>query len=149
VNFPLARTVLPATGLVFSFLFLIGCSDGTPKVVIDPMTDKGIGPVTSVELGPLDSAMAEKGKMTFILQCTPCHNLPDVDAKKIGPSLKGIVKRRTPEWIMNQVMNPIEMSRKDPIAQELLNANKMQMVDQLIKQDEARGLLEYFRSVEK
>jgi len=111
----------------------------------DPMKNKGIGPVTSVTLGALDDAMADKGKVTFAAKCTACHNTPDIDTKKIGPSLKSVTKRRTPEWIMNQILNPSEMTQKDPIAKELLGKYIAQMANQNLTQDEARQVLEYFR----
>ncbi len=144
---------LQATGIFFLMPVLMNCSGGTSDAssipAMDPLKDKGIGPVTSVTIGSLDNALAEKGKASFTVKCTPCHNTPDLDTKKIGPSLKGISKIRTPEWIMNQIMNPVEMSQKDPIAKDLFFTYKIQMVSQNIPQDEARSLLEYFRSNDK
>ena|ERR1051326_5473207 len=112
----------------------------------DPMKDKGIGPVSSVTTGAVDNAMADKGKEIFAGKCTACHNTPDIDSKKIGPSLKGVSKRRTPEWVMNQILNPDEMSQKDPISKQLLGTYVAQMSNQNLTQDEARTVLEYFRN---
>ncbi len=149
------QTSLVALGIFFTAALLTGCGDKSsgPEAAssgaVDPMKDKGIGPVTSVTLGALDAAIAEKGKGIFVAKCTACHNTPDIDAKKIGPSLKGVTKRRTPEWIMNQVLNPSEMTQKDPIAKELLGTYIAQMANQNLTQDDARSVLEYFRTNDK
>ncbi|GIV39755.1 MAG: hypothetical protein KatS3mg033_1555 [Thermonema sp.] len=41
----------------------------------DPMTVKGVGPVQSIELGEIDPAMAEEGKMLFESKCSACHKI--------------------------------------------------------------------------
>ena len=111
---------------------------------VDPMSNKGIGPISSVTLGDIDQAMVTKGETVFKAKCTACHK---ISKKFIGPSLKGITERRTPEWIMNMVMNPEEMIQKDPIAKQLLiEYNGAPMANQNITEDEARALLEYFRT---
>ena len=115
----------------------------------DPMNEKGIGPITSVTLGELDHTLADKGKKIFAEKCTPCHNTPDIDAKKIGPSVKGVTKRRTPEWIMNQLLNPVEMSQKDPIAKEEFAKYKVMMVYMGLTNDDARAVLEFLRESDK
>ncbi len=112
----------------------------------DPMQDKGIGPVTSVELPEtIDDAMAAKGKAVFDGKCTACHK---PDQKFIGPAPKGILSRRSPEWIMNMILNPEEMIQKDPIAKQLLaEANGAPMANQNLTEEEARQVLEYFRTL--
>lgn len=69
------------------------------------MQSKGVGPITSVELGEIDQAMADKGKEIFEAKCTACHK---TDSKFIGPALQDVVNRRSPEWIMNMILNPEE-----------------------------------------
>ncbi|HEY4797828.1 MAG TPA: c-type cytochrome [Bacteroidia bacterium] len=145
--------ILLLTITAFSLLMFANCSgdksaDNTTSTAStdnDPMHDKGIGPVTSVTIGALDNTLADKGKTIFAAKCTACHNTPDIDSKKIGPSLKGVSKRRAPEWIMNQILNPSEMTQKDPIAKDLLATYIAQMANQNLTQDEARSVLEYFR----
>jgi mono/diheme cytochrome c family protein len=109
-------------------------------------SDKGIGPVTSVEIGPLDNALAEKGKSIFETKCSACHKF---EAKYVGPALGGVTKRRSPEWVMNMIMNPVEMTQKDPVAKKLLEEHLTQMTFQDLTQDEARAIYEYFRSVDE
>ena len=50
---------------------------------------------------------------------------------------------------MNMILNPQEMTEKDPVAKKLLAEFMTQMVNQNVAESEARVLLEYFRSVDK
>ena len=104
---------------------------------------KGIGPVENVEVGALDQALADKGKTFFEAKCTACHQL--TDKKVVGPGLAGVTTRRNPEWIMNMIVNPEEMTKKDPIAMELLAEHLTQMTNQNVNVDDARAMLEYLR----
>ena len=56
----------------------VGSSEATTEVVAvtDPEArsdSKGVGKFTSVEIGPLDKGMAEKGKIVFENKCASCH----------------------------------------------------------------------------
>ena len=74
-----------------------------------------------------------------------CHK---PDKKFIGPAPTGIFKRRTPEWIMNMILNPEEMTQKDPLAKALLvEFNGSPMANQNLTEEEARQVLEYFRTL--
>lgn len=107
---------------------------------------KGIGPVTTVEVGAsVDEAMAAEGEKLFEAKCTACHKV--TDEKYVGPGLKGVTTRRKPEWIMNMILNPNEMTQKDPTARELLATHLTQMTNQNVSQEDARKLLEYLRKV--
>lgn len=111
---------------------------------VDPMTNKGVGPITSVTLGEIDNALVTEGETIFKAKCTACHK---ISKKFVGPALKGITERRTPEWIMNMALNPEEMVAKDPIAMQLLvEYNGAPMANQNLTEEEARALLEYFRT---
>ncbi len=110
----------------------------------DPMKNKGIGPVTSVSLGELDADLAAEGKELYESLCTACHKL---DQRYIGPPLQEVTSRRSPEWIMNMIMNPNEMVQQDPIAKKLLAEYISPMANQNISEEQARKILEYFRSV--
>jgi hypothetical protein len=66
----------------------------------------------------------------------------------IGPPQAGIMERRTPEWTMNMIMNPSGMVQEDDLAKALLEEfNGVPMTDQGITEDEARAILEYFRTL--
>ena len=58
------------------------------------------------------------------------------------------MQRRSPEWTMNMILNPEEMVKKDPLAKELLiKFNGSPMANQNLTEDEARQVLEYFRTL--
>jgi len=111
------------------------------------LTSKGIGPISKVELtNEIDYTLAKKGESIFKKMCTACHR---PDKKFIGPEAKGLINIRTPEWIMNMILNPDEMIRKDPLAKELLiEFNYAPMIKQNLTQGEARAILEYYRTLE-
>ena len=108
------------------------------------MSNKGIGPIKSVTISDgIDNAMATHGEDVFQKMCSACHKM---DKKFIGPKIDGVTERRSPEWIMNMIMNPEEMIQKDPIAKQLLiESNMAVMANQNINEEDARAILEYFR----
>jgi mono/diheme cytochrome c family protein len=112
----------------------------------ETVSDKGIGPITEVKLGPIDQNLVKKGKEIFDSKCASCHKLEE---RYVGPPLKGVTKRRKPEWIMNMILNPAEMEQKDPIAKQLLAEYLTQMTFQNVSQEDARAILEYLRSVDE
>lgn len=105
---------------------------------------KGVGPVQSVEIGALDEALAAKGQTVFSGTCAACHKM---DARYVGPALGGVTKRRTPEWIMNMILNPAGMTQNDETAKALLGEYMTQM-SVSVTQEDARALLEYFRKLD-
>jgi len=112
----------------------------------DPMSNKGIGPIKSITLGELDDALVEKGQKAYKAKgCTACHKF---SKRFVGPSLTGVTKRRSSEWIMNMILNPGEMIQKDPIAKALLEEYSAPMANQNLTEEEARSVLEYFRTKE-
>lgn len=111
--------------------------------IVDPMKDKGIGPVTSITLAEIDESMAAEGKEVFKLKCSACHK---ISKRFVGPALAGVTERRTPEWIMNMILNPEVMVAENPIAKELLATYLSPMANQNLTEKEARLILEYFRT---
>jgi hypothetical protein len=108
---------------------------------VDGDGSKGVGPIHAVEIGALDEALAAKGEKVFSGTCSACHKM---EARYVGPALAGVTKRRKPEWIMNMIMNPAEMTQKDPTAKALLGEYMTQM-SVIATEAEARSILEYFR----
>jgi mono/diheme cytochrome c family protein len=113
------------------------------QIVSDPKTDKGIGPVTSITLGEIDPALVEQGKALFTSKCSACHK---IDKRFVGPPLKGITEKRTPEWIMNMILNPDKMVVENEEAKKLLAEYLSPMANQSLKEEEARAILEYLRT---
>lgn len=121
-------------------------AEKTPASKRIDLTNKGIGPIKSVTLGTeVDQKMATHGADVFKKMCTACHR---PDKKFIGPAPKNILDRRAPEWVMNMILNPEEMTQKDPLAKELLiEFNGSPMANQNLSEEDARAVLEYFRTL--
>jgi mono/diheme cytochrome c family protein len=116
----------------------------TDKAPID-FSNKGIGPIDSVDFGALDDALVATGAEAFKQKCTACHY---PNRKLIGPAMSGIYERRSPEWVMNMLLNPTQMLKEDPIAIALLKEyNNIQMLNQNLSQEEARAIAEYLRTL--
>jgi len=110
------------------------------------LANKGVGPIKSVTLdATIDDKMAAKGADIYKKMCTACHR---ADKKFIGPAPTGIFERRSPEWIMNIILDPEGMVKNDPLARELLiEFNGSPMANQNLSEEDARAVLEYFRTL--
>lgn len=116
----------------------------TEAPTTDFMNDKGVGPVTSLELGELDTALAGKGKAAYKSNgCTACHK---ISKRFVGPALKGVTQRRSPEWIMNMILDPEGMVENNEAARNLLAEYSAPMANQNVSEEDARAILEYFRT---
>jgi len=110
------------------------------------LSNKGVGPIKSVEFGAeIDQAMADRGKGKFESICVACHM---IDQRMIGPALKGVYDRRSPEWVMNMILNPDGMLKEDPIAKALLKEyNNAIMLNQNLSEEDARDVAEFLRTL--
>lgn len=117
-------------------------SEGVP---VD-LSNKGVGPVENLEFpDEIDQEMASRGEETYKAICTACHM---ADQRMIGPALKGVYERRSPEWVMNMILNPDGMLKEDPIAQALLKEyNNAIMLNQNLSEEQARDISEYLRTL--
>lgn len=156
--------------LVIMSLFLISCggnntkekSSSTPKAttkstskpkksnvpaskMVD-LTNKGVGPIKTLDVSTtVDQTKVKQGEEIFNSKCKACHK---VDKRFIGPSMTGVTQRRSPEWIMNMILNPNNMVKDDPLAKKLLmEFNGAPMANQNLSEDEARAVFEYFRTL--
>lgn len=130
-------TVIVLT-LAISILVLNGCGKSE---------EFGVGPVKEeMKLAPVDAALYTKGEQIYVSKCVACHKF---GSRLVGPPLKDVTKRRRPEWIMNQILNPLEMTQKDKVSKELFAQYLVQMTFQDVTQDDARALLEYMRAVDE
>ncbi|MBT8271689.1 MAG: cytochrome c [Flavobacteriaceae bacterium] len=168
------RSFLFAAGV----FFLIGCSGGgktveekpeiklnnrtTAKEIDASRTDasrtdafsyltadlesKGIGPITALNLKRrINKDLADEGKAVYTRLCTACHR---TDKKFIGPEMKGLLDRRTPEWVMNTLLDPEGMIEKDSLTMKIFKEfNNVIMPNQNPTEEEARAMLEYFRTL--
>lgn len=120
-------------------------SESSTNIAASAIEDdgKGIGKFTAVELGPIDNEMAKRGEAIFVSKCAACHKT--TADKVVGPGLKGITEIRKPEWIMNMITNPEEMTKKDPTAKALFEEHLIQMTFQNVSDEDTRDILEYLR----
>lgn len=116
-------------------VYLSGCSSKDEEL--------GIGPVSEVKLVSIDKNLVAKGEQLFTAKCSACHKISE---RLVGPPLKGVTQRRKPEWIMNMILNPQQMTQENPTAKELFATYLVQMTFQDVTQDDARAILEFFRS---
>jgi mono/diheme cytochrome c family protein len=125
------------------------CSEGEKKqektaAAVEESPAYGFGPFKDVKLADeINQELAATGQKAFESKCVACHSF---DKRMIGPSLGGISKERNAGWILNMIINPIEMTQKDPIAKALLKEYGAQMVPMGVNPDEAKAILEYMRS---
>ncbi len=163
--------------ILAAFVFAVGCGGGENQKAVDPpsavkketpktetttstsgedkvvpasqritLDDKGVGQIKELTLpAEIDTEMAAAGAALFKTNCTACHK---VDKRFIGPAPKGIMERRSPEWIMNMILDPQLMVEQDRCAKDLLvEFNGAAMANQNLTVEQARSILEYFRTL--
>ena len=110
------------------------------------LDNKGVGQIKDITLDPeIDQAMANAGGELFKTNCTACHR---TDKRFIGPKMQGILERRSPEWVMNMILDPQLMVEEDRCAKDLLvEFNGAAMSNQNLTVEQTRSLLEYFRTL--
>lgn len=107
------------------------------------MSDKGVGPIKELSLGEIDPVLVKMGEGLFVAKCSACHK---INKRFVGPALVGVTERRSPEWIMNMILDPNKMVKENPAAKQLLGEYLAPMANQSLTTDEARAILEYFRT---
>ncbi|MDB4293281.1 c-type cytochrome [Maribacter sp.] len=124
----------------------IPAADAVPASQRITLDEKGVGQIKDITLpAEIDTEMAAAGESIYKSNCTACHKL---DKRFIGPSPKGILERRSPEWIMNMILDPKLMTEQDRCAKDLLiEFNGAAMANQNLTVEETRAILEYFRTL--
>ena len=117
-----------------------------PVVVPVDLDNKGIGPIQSYKFTEeINFEMATAGEGLYNAKCAQCHMAETI---MIGPPMAGIYERRSPEWVINLLLNPTQMLKEDPIAIALLKKyNNILMLNQNLTQEEARAISEYLRTL--
>ncbi len=143
--------------LLAAVIYLVGCGQNSDSPESEKALTKtesglsafelenGIGPVKAkLQLGALDNSLSANGEKIFIEKCSACHKL---DERYVGPAQRDILQRRTPEYVMNMILNPDEMLQRHPEAKKMLAEYLTPMTNQNISMEDAKALLEYFRSL--
>ncbi len=157
------KTVVATLLFAGYVMFAVGCQSGgekaspesssaqkqaaVPSALSSWETIHGIGPIKSeLKLDPINKSLADKGEKVFEMKCTACHKM---DERYVGPAVRGITVRRSPEFIMNMVLNPDEMVKKHPEVQKLLAEYLTPMTYQNVSEEDARAILEYLRIIDQ
>ena len=139
--------------ILFMFAF-IACGGGekeakpaNPDGLTDFQMENGIGPIIEkIELGEINTEMAKTGEETYKLKCAACHKL---DERFVGPAQRYTVDRRTPEYILNMILNPDEMTKKHPTGKTMLAEYLAPMTNMNLTLEQAKEVLEYLRTIAK
>lgn len=107
--------------------------------------EHGIGPITTaLELEAIEQDEAREGKVVFDQKCAACHKAAE---RYVGPALGGIVGRRSPEFVMNMILDPATMVRRHPETKKLFVTYLLEMPNQGLTPEQAREVLEYLRTL--
>ena len=92
---------------------------------------------------PVDEARAKVGEGLFKEKgCSACHTF----GKRLsGPDLNGVTRRRTAEWMENQILHPEVMVKQDPISRQLMAVHALQMPNQGLTPDQAKSIIEFLK----
>jgi len=91
----------------------------------------------------------DNGKELFKRKCKSCHRL--TEGVMVGPSLAGVTKRRTEEWLHKWLKNPRKMIKEgDPIATELAKQfkKKMPVIKAMQSEKNRNDILHFLKSVD-
>jgi mono/diheme cytochrome c family protein len=138
-------TTLATILLTIALVLTLGIPLALAQEGAEEELPKGVGPIETIELGPIDEQLVATGQETFALLCSACHK---IESRYIGPGLLGVTERRAPEWIMNMILAPDVMIQEDETAYALYAEYLSPMANQGLTEEQARSILEYFRSVD-
>ncbi len=139
--------------LLIMALIYTGCGNGEEREPADTRDeapeltefelDHGIGPVTErLDIGDLNVERARRGAEIFDLRCTACHRM---DRRFVGPPLGEVTEARSPEFIINFILNPEEMTNRHPIGQALLQEYMTIMPYQNVSKEQAIEIVDFLR----
>lgn len=101
--------------------------------------------VKEVKLGAtVDPALSKQGGKVFDVTCTGCHKY---DERYVGPALGQVLKRRTPEYVMNMILDTETMIDKDDTVRCMLQTYLMKMPNMQVDEKDARAVVEHLREV--
>ncbi|MFU8804596.1 MAG: c-type cytochrome [Bradymonadaceae bacterium] len=148
-----AHRKLLIIALLATAVTLFGCdssgtSTSTTAASTAPSADDGKGPA-SIDHGGItsvstDAEFVNKGEALYLAKgCSACHQM---DQRVVGPPLRGVTKKRAPEWLARMLLNPEQMVKEDPIAKQLLDEYKTPMPGANLTPDEAKAIIAYIGS---
>lgn len=146
------------TGLFIAIMILLagcgGSQDGKDQETAQKETNglsefemkHGIGPVDEVvTINEIDKERVEEGREIFRTKCSACHKM---EQDYVGPPLGDVLEKRSPTYVMNMILNPVEMTKKHPEAKKMLQQYMNQMTFQNVSKEQARSIVEYLATVQ-
>lgn len=141
--------------LLISLLFILpaiaGCGkseekeEASEEAAVETKTKPVYGKIKEVKLdASIDPKMAKQGRQIFSVICTACHKY---DVRYVGPPLGRVIQRRTPEYIMNMILDTETMLEKDDTVRCLLQQYLTKMPNTHVNETDARSVLEHLRDV--
>jgi hypothetical protein len=135
--------------LIFRFLIIIVLGSGAIINLQscggnDKEEPKEFVTVSKVFIGQPDPALAAKGKALFQAKCTACHKY---DERLVGPPLRTVATRRSPEYILSMITTPDQMIKNNDSAKVLLQKYMTQMTNQNVNIDDAKAIYEHLREI--
>jgi cytochrome c len=139
------------TLLVSSLLpFLTGCGSKSADPGATPSASStAVASVSKYDGGPragegdIDRKLVTAGERVFQDKgCSACHAF---GRRLSGPDLAGVTKRRTQQWMENQILHPEVMAKEDPISKQLVGVHALQMPNQGLSPEQAQAVIEYLK----
>lgn len=144
-------SLMSKVAVLFVTMLLVACSGEQGKENADDSVFEikkpkaTYGKIQHVDVGEsIDGKMAVAGKEIFESKCAACHKY---DERFVGPALGKVTQRRTPEYVMNMILDTETMIEKDDTVKCLLQEFLMRMPNQNVNEADARNVLEHLRDV--
>lgn len=103
---------------------------------------RGIGPITELQLEPINDSIMKLGAELSKERCSDCHTM---ELKSKGPDISDLLAIRKPEWVVNFLLNKDEMLERDSLALITMAKYDQPCGSDLKTEEEALHMLEYLR----
>ncbi len=102
----------------------------------------GVGPITQLDLEPINDSLVQVGQLLFKKECEQCHTM---EYENDGPDISDLLAYREPAWFVNFLLNKDEMLQRDSLARLTRKEYNSDCGAINMKKAEAIEILEYFR----
>jgi len=133
--------LIPLSAIILLFSCSGNKNQAEQEVASEPEEESLVAYVDLTD--PLDMDLVTQGYNIFKVKCSSCHTLDTTQF--LVPAFAGVTNRRSPEWIMNMILNVDKMVVRDSTARALLKKHKIKMPDPDLDVEEARAVLEFLR----
>lgn len=112
-------------------------------------TAPAASPAAEAAAPPAATGLADMpgAKLFKTKTCYTCHSIGK--GKMTGPDLKGIFARRDEAWLRKYILDPVTMTKEDPVAIQLKAEYKTQMPKVPLTNEELDQLLAYLKEATK